>query len=61
MGALLPFVTPDLIRGPAIPGGSGEGSGTPGQARGDGVGGEPCAGVTEAADGGDDASDGLKD
>ena len=49
MGALLPFVTPDLIRGPAIPGGSGEGSGTPGQARGDGVGGEPCAGVTEAA------------
>ena len=27
MGALLPFVTPDLIRGPAIPGGGTEEAG----------------------------------
>ena len=51
MGVLLTFVTPDLIGGPAIPGGSGEGGGTPGQARGDGVGGEPCAGMTEDVEG----------
>ena len=61
MGALLPFVTPDLIRGPAIPGGGTEEAGPRVRPRVTGLGGEPCAGVTEAADGGDDASDGLKD
>ena len=53
MGALLPFVTPDLIRGPAIPGVRMKVAGPrvrPGVTR---LVGEPCAGATEAAAGGD--------